>query len=93
MSAQEQRITNRSEDAYAANERLARAAETHRFVSRVPMFCECADPACQALVLVELERYHRIRRDGRLYLTAPEHRLEGAEPVERGADLWIQRST
>jgi hypothetical protein len=91
MSAQEQRITTRSEDAFDANERVARAAETHRFVSRVPMFCECDDQACQALVLVELERYHEIRRDRSLYLTAPAHRLEGAEPVERAADLWIQR--
>lgn len=61
-------------------------------MSRVPMFCECADPRCQALVLVELERYYRIRRDRSLYLTAPGHRLEGSEPVERGADLWIHRS-
>ena len=92
MSAQEQRITNRSEDAYDANGRLARAAETHRFVSRVPMFCECADPTCQALILVELDRYYRVRRDRSLYLTAPEHRLDGADPVECEADLWVQRS-
>jgi hypothetical protein len=91
MSAQEHHIATRSEDAFDANERLARAAESHRFVSRVPMFCECGDRACQALVLIELERYYEVRRDPRLSLTAPGHRLLGAVPVRRDADVWLQR--
>ncbi len=87
MSAQEQHITTRSNDAYEANERLAERAEALRFVSRVPMFCECADPTCQALILIDLE----LRRDTRLYLTAPGHRLDGAEPISRDADREVQR--
>jgi len=91
MSAQEHHIVTRFEDAFGANERLARAAESHGFVSRVPMFCECSDPACQALVLIELERYHQVRRNPQPSLTAPRHRLEGAVPVRRDADVWLQR--
>jgi hypothetical protein len=91
MSAREHHIATRSDDAFDANERLARAAEAHRFVSRVPMFCECSDPGCQALVLIELERYHEVRGDPCLSLTAPGHRLEGAEPVTRDATVWLQR--
>lgn len=91
MSAQEQHILSRSDDAYAANERLAQAAEALHFVSRVPMFCECADPNCQALVLIGLARYQDVRRDPHLHLTAPQHRIPGAEPSERDAECWIQR--
>ena len=90
MSAQEQHIANLSDDAYVANERLARAAEDLRFVSRIPMFCECEDDRCEALILITLDHY-REAREKRLFLTAPGHRIDGAEPVTRNSDVWIQQ--
>jgi hypothetical protein len=92
MSAQEQqRLPTRSDDAFDANERLARSAEALRFVSRVPMFCECSDPGCRDLVLIHLDRYREVREDPGLSLTAPEHRLDGAVAVAREPGFWLQR--
>jgi hypothetical protein len=91
MSAQERLTTTRSDDAFDANQRLAESAEALRFVSRVPMFCECYDPACRALVLITLDRYREVSSDNRLFLTAPGHSVNGAEPVEREADFCVQR--
>lgn len=42
-------------------------------------------------ILIDLERYHVVRRDPRLSVTAPGHRLWGAVPVRRDADVWLQR--
>lgn len=90
MSAQEQQIANRPDDAYAANERLAHAAEELKFVSRIPMFCECDADRCQALALITLDDYRQARERHHL-LTAPGHRITGAEPVTRSSDVWIHR--
>ncbi len=63
-------------DARQANDRIADKAERLRFVSRVPMICECSDPDCRAVVMVRLEDYRAIRRDGDAILTAPGHSAE-----------------
>jgi hypothetical protein len=63
-------------DARQANDRIAEKAERLRFVSRVPMLCECSDPDCRKVVMVRLEDYHAIRRDGEAFLTAPGHSAE-----------------
>ena len=39
-------------DARQANDRIAEKAERLRFVSRVPMLCECSDRDCRAVVMV-----------------------------------------
>lgn len=93
MAAQQQhRVATRSEDAFAANQRLARTAEALHFVSRVPMFCECSSTDCQAVVLIELDRYREVRDDGALRLTAPDHRLDGAIWVAKEPDFWLHRT-
>jgi hypothetical protein len=74
MAAQRQReFGPRSEPIRQANERIARKAVEYRFHSRVPMLCECSDGGCRELVLVGLDDYHRLRRDGDA-LTVPGHR-------------------
>lgn len=60
-------------DARQANDRIAEKAERLRFVSRVPMLCECSDTDCRTVVMVRLEDYHAIRADGDAVLTAPGH--------------------
>jgi hypothetical protein len=77
MSAREQpHRLGRPDEVRRGNERIAQRAEQLRFVSRVPMLCECSDPACSQIVLIALDAYHRLRSDSRRYLTAAEHTLE-----------------
>ena len=77
MSAIEQtgeergRLT-RSRGVREANDHIAARARALRFVSRVPMLCECADPGCRSVVLIALEAYHQLRQTDRLVL-APGH--------------------
>ena len=78
-------------DARKANDRIADKAELLRFVSRVPMLCECSDPACQSIFLIELDRYQELRENG--YLTSPGHTLDGCEQTAREDGYWVQRPT
>jgi len=73
-----------------SNERLAAKAEQYRFVSRIPMRCECDEPDCRATVSITLDEYRDVRRDGGV-LTAPGHLADGAEPWITEGDYWIQR--
>jgi hypothetical protein len=73
MSASEERAyESRPAVIREANEEIAVKAAALHFVSRIPMLCECGDPACHELVLLTLEEYRRARRS-RPYLTAPGH--------------------
>ena len=65
-------------DARRANDRIAEKAERMRFVSRVPMICECSDRDCRTVVMIYLEDYHAIRRDGDAFITAPDHSDESS---------------
>jgi hypothetical protein len=69
----------RAMDARRANDRIADKAEQLRFVSRVPMLCECGEPACRAIVMIDLGDYRAIRRTQDAVLTAPGHQVDGAE--------------
>ena len=72
----------RATDARQANDRIAEKAERLRFVSRVPMLCECSDRDCRTVVMVRLEDYHAIRRDRAAFLTAPGHAGEAASSCD-----------
>jgi hypothetical protein len=65
-------------DARRANDRIAEKAERMRFVSRVPMLCECSDADCRTVVMVRLEDYREIRRDEDAFITAAGHSTEGS---------------
>jgi hypothetical protein len=60
-------------DAREANDRIAEKAARLRFVSRVPMLCECSTPSCRTVVMVSLTDYHALRDDETAFLTAPGH--------------------
>jgi hypothetical protein len=92
MSAREQVFeVSRSDEVRVGNDRIAERAEQLRFVSRVPMLCECSDPACNQIVLIGLPEYGQLRSDGRNYLTAPGHRLEEATVEAEHDGYWLQR--
>ena len=82
---------NRAMDARKANDRIAEKAEQLRFVSRVPMLCECTDPACRAIVMIALGDYHAVRQSEDALLTAPGHRVGGAALETQTADYDVCR--
>lgn len=92
MSVRELAIeSDRSDEVRAGNDRIAERAEQLRFVSRVPMLCECGQPGCSQMVLIGLDEYRSLRADGRRYLTAPDHRLEAATVETKQPGYWQQR--
>jgi len=72
----------RAADVRQANDRIAEKAKRMRFVSRVPMICECGAD-CRAVVMVSLEDYHALRRDPEAFLTAPGHVPEESYAVDQ----------
>jgi len=80
-------------DARAANDRIAEKAEELRFISRVPMMCECSSLGCRKLVMVALDDYRAIRRDPHNLLTARGHDADRAELLQEtpGYDVRTRR--
>jgi hypothetical protein len=78
-------------EARRANDRIAAKAEQLRFVSRVPMLCECSARDCRAIVLLALDDYRKIRGRGGTFFTAPGHGADGAELEQRLPDYDIRR--
>lgn len=79
-------------DARKANDRIAAKAEQFRFVSRVPMLCECSEPRCRTLVMVSLPDYREIRRTEDYLITAPGHGAAEAELEAQTATYEIRRA-
>lgn len=69
-------------EARVANDRIADKARQLRFVSRVPMLCECSTASCRTVVMISLEEYREIRQDPALLLTAPGHSVDRTELIE-----------
>jgi hypothetical protein len=81
----------RWEAARDANRRIAQSAERLQFVSRMPLFCECDDPRCLALVLMTREEFAPVADDMGSRLTAAGHAVEATVNVERAPGYWLQR--
>jgi hypothetical protein len=58
-----------------SNERLQRAAYSHRFErqQRVPFICECGDENCYETVLLSIEEYEHIRDHPTWFLLVAGH--------------------
>ncbi len=80
-------------DARKANDRIAAKAEQLRFVSRVPMLCECSAVGCRTVVMVSLDDYRAIRRTEDSFITAPGHNAEGAALESRAGTYEVHRSS
>ena len=78
-------------DARKANHRIAEKAEQLRFVSRVPMLCECSEPACRTVVMIALGDYYAVRQSDDALLTAPGHRAGEAALETRTSDYDVRR--
>jgi hypothetical protein len=90
VQAQAQVGGTRAMDARAANDRIADKAEQLRFVSRVPMLCECSSPACRSIVMISLADYRNIRQDPAQLLVAPGHAAHTG-PIRTTANYEIRR--
>jgi hypothetical protein len=91
MSAQRRRAyVVKPERAQRANERIVEQAVLLRFVSRLPLYCECGDRDCDELVLIELDGYRDAVEHG-CYLTAVGHAVRGAQPQRKEAGYWVHR--
>ena len=77
-------------DARQANDRIAEKAERLRFVSRVPMLCECSDRDCRAIVMIHLESYHAIRCDEDAFLTARGHASDESHLESQGPEYDVR---
>jgi hypothetical protein len=73
-----------------ANEQVAERAETIGVDGpALPFICECPDPACTAVTLIDREAYERIRAEGNRFFAVPGHEtcvvdgVEVARVVER----------
>jgi hypothetical protein len=62
----------------SANERLRRAAASHRFrqTDRVPFICECADENCREIVMLTIDDYENIRSRPAWFLLVAGHEDE-----------------
>jgi hypothetical protein len=79
-------------DARTRNDRIARKAEQLRFVSRVPMLCECSASGCRTIVMVSLGDYYEIRLTEDTFITAPGHHAEDAVLQSRTENYEVQRT-
>lgn len=68
----------------SANERIERAAQSHRFEASqgVPFICECADPTCYETVMLSLADYEAVRAHADRFFVASGHD-DVEEPQER----------
>jgi hypothetical protein len=82
---------SRAMDARQSNDRIAEKAEQLRFVSRVPMLCECSEPSCRTIVMVALADYHAIRRREDAVITAPGHQVERAALETQTSEYEVRR--
>jgi hypothetical protein len=67
-----------------ANERIERAAQSHRFEANqgVPFLCECADPRCSETVMLSLADYEAVRAHADRFFLVAGHEA-AAETQER----------
>jgi hypothetical protein len=82
---------SRAMDARRANERIAEKAAQLRFISRVPMLCECSAVGCRTVVMIGLGDYRKMRRDPHAVLVATGHEVEGTELREETSTYTIRR--
>lgn len=80
----------RPQQVRAANERVAREAERQKFLARLPMLCECDDSGCDEVFLIPPAEFRGACGNG-AWLTAPHHRLDGAELEGKRPEYWLQR--
>jgi formate-nitrite transporter family protein len=67
--------------ARTSNDRLRRAADSHRFrrEDRVPFLCECGDENCYEIVMITIEDYEHIRVHPTWFLLVAGHENDATQ--------------
>jgi hypothetical protein len=79
----EERIARNQATFRDANQRIVAAAgQIGVDPQLVPFICECAEPSCTDVLLIDLGEYAAVRRNGRRFLHAPGHDDPVSTPVE-----------
>jgi hypothetical protein len=79
-----------------ANEHIADEAARLDAEEPLPFICECADPACQALIRLTRGEYEHVRDDPTRFAVAPGHEAAAgpyAQVVERHEGFWVVEKT
>jgi hypothetical protein len=72
-----------------ANEQISAKGEDLGFVGRIPFLCECEEPKCTDVLLLEHDEYERARAHPRHFVLSPGHETRGAEPIEQNDRFTI----
>jgi hypothetical protein len=60
-----------------ANQRIHDAALQRAFAEEAfPVICECADPSCREILMVQPDEYEEVRANARRFVTVPGHHVE-----------------
>jgi hypothetical protein len=81
----------RPQQVRVANERVAREAERQKFLSRLPMLCECDDAGCEEVFLIAPPEFRAACGPDGGWLTVPHHRLDRSELASKRPEYWLQR--
>ena len=64
----------RNQDVFrTANQKIRDSVEQYEYEAPAPFICECSEPTCQEIIIVDLAAYERIRTNPRWFLIAPGH--------------------
>lgn len=92
MSLSDEGVTKNDATFREANERIYGSAREYDVTDAIPFLCECADPACTAIIRLSGDEYNRIRSDPRRFFNAPGHAepyVASLEVVERHATYEV----
>lgn len=73
MALSDDRVTKNDATFREANERIYGSAREYNVTDAIPFLCECADPACTAIIRLSGVEYNTIRADPRRFFSAPGH--------------------
>jgi hypothetical protein len=73
MGLSAERVARNDANFRDANERILGSAREYKVTEAIPFLCECADPACTAIIRLSADEYDRIRADPRRFFGAPGH--------------------
>ena len=76
-----------------ANEKISAKGDDLDFVGRIPFLCECEEPSCTNVLLLEHDEYERARSNPRQFVLSPGHETRGAQPVEANDRFTIVEKT
>lgn len=90
LSPRENRIHRNEELFREVNARIAELQDRLILAGEpLPLICECADPGCATVIVVEQDTFRAVHEKPGRFLVAPGHRSDDEAVVGRGAGYLI----